>query len=309
MRRIRSAIVTGGAGFIGSHIVDALVEAGTRTTVIDDLSSGAIEHVHPGAAFVRADISNPDVIQVIVDRRPQVVIHAAAQVSVAASTERPAYDRRINLIGTENVLAGARKGKARRFVFISSGGAVYGEAALASEGTLPDPASHYGIHKLAAEGYVRTSGLSYAIARLANVYGPRQRTDLEGGVVAIFIDRLRRGEPLTLHGTGFQSRDFVYVSDVVEATILMAAAAGTGTWNVSTGEATSVRMLLTVLEELVSPAVRILRAPRRAGDVEVSCLSSRLIESALGWRPRHSLPEGLRRTISEDTGSEFRASP
>jgi UDP-glucose 4-epimerase len=192
---------------------------------------------------------------------------------------------------------GAHACGAHRFVFLSSGGAVYGEADGAAETWLPRPASPYGIHKLAAEGYVATSGLSYGIARLANVYGPRQRSDLEGGVVAIFCERLAAGLPITIFGTGEQSRDFVYVRDVAEATVLIATTERDGTWNVSTGQGTSVNALLYELSALTDGPVGVSHAPARPGDVVVSRLSSALIGSELGWEPRYSLPEGLERTV------------
>ncbi len=183
-------LVTGGAGFIGSHIVDALLMAGHEVTVIDDLSSGSLDQIPASVTFIQCDVADRLVSDHIRVAQPDLVIHAAAQVSVNASVEDSERDRRVNLAGTENVLRGAREAGARRFVFISSGGAVYGEAEGSTEADVPNPANPYGIHKLAAEGYVRSSGLQYAIARFANVYGPRQRSDLEGGVVSIFIERL-----------------------------------------------------------------------------------------------------------------------
>jgi UDP-glucose 4-epimerase len=294
---IESALVTGGAGFIGSHIVDRLVDAGTRTVVLDDLSSGSRQHLHPAASLIEADVADPRAIDIVADVQPEVVIHAAAQVSVPISTEQPERDRRINLVGTENMLSGARRARSRRFVFISSGGAIYGEARMANEETLPAPANPYGIHKLAAEGYVRTSGISFGIARFANIYGPRQRTDLEGGVVAIFVDRLARQEPVTIHGTGDQSRDFVFVGDAVDATIAIAETPKSGIWNVSTGTEVSILGLLSELERIVAPAAAIDRAPRRPGDVEVSSLSSQRIREDLGWHPRHALSDGLAITV------------
>jgi UDP-glucose 4-epimerase len=296
------AVVTGGAGFIGSHIVDAMVAAGGRVTVIDDLSTGSADQVNREAALIEWDVADGGVMERIASVRPDVVIHAAAQVSVSASGENPGEDRRVNLVGTEHVLAAAREAKTRRFVFVSSGGAIYGETRLATEATLPNPANPYGIHKLAAEGYVRTSGLSYAIARYSNVYGPRQRAGLEGGVVAVFANQLSRHKPVTIHGDGEQSRDFVFVADVVEATLLMARASLPGTWNVSSGTSTSVTSLLEALAELIAPPVRVdFEGPRR-GDVRTSSLANDMIRHDLGWRPRHALRSGLRETVSQASG-------
>ena len=290
-------LVTGGAGFIGSHLVDRLVGSGARVTVIDDLSSGSRRHVDPAAELIVADVSAPSVVGRIERAAPEIVIHAAAQVSVPASVADVARDRMVNLIGTEHVLDGAIRGSAERFVFVSSGGAIYGEADGARETDVPRPENPYGIHKLAAEGYVRTSGLSYGIARYANVYGPRQRSDLEGGVIAIFAERLADGLPITLHGTGEQARDFIYVDDVVEATLAMALVGRAGTWNVATGVATTIRALLDTLAALIRQPVSLESAPRRDGDVLVSRLSADLIADELGWRPRFSLEDGLRRLM------------
>jgi UDP-glucose 4-epimerase len=241
-------LVTGGAGFIGSHVVDALLATGEEPVVLDDLSTGDAASLPRDVEVVEADVADPGVVEKISNLRPRVVIHAAAQVSVASSMENPALDLAVNVGGTANVLAGARAAGAERFVFLSSGGGIYGETDGADEGTLPRPKSYYGAHKYLAERYVELDGIPYAIARLANVYGPRQRTDLEGGVVAIFAQRLREGLPVTINGTGQQSRDFVHVADVVEALLVMADSSLEGTWNVGTGRAVSVLELLRALE-------------------------------------------------------------
>lgn len=296
--RGKRVLLTGGAGFIGSHLVDRLVGSGARVTVMDDLSTGSREHVNPAAELILADVAAPSVIGQIERAAPEIVIHAAAQVSVPASVADVARDRMVNLVGTEHVLVGARKCSAERFVFISSGGAIYGEADGARETDVPRPESPYGIHKLAAEGYVRTSGLSYAIARYANVYGPRQRSHLEGGVVAIFAERLTDGLPITLHGTGEQARDFIYVDDVVEATLALGLDGRPGTWNVATGVSTTIRSLLDTMAALIGPPVSVESAPRRDGDVLVSRLSADLIADELGWRHRFSLEDGLRRLMA-----------
>jgi len=289
--------VTGGAGFIGSHVVEVLLEAGATAIVLDDLSSGTRGNVPAGVELLVADVADPGVEDVVRGAHPDIVIHAAAQVSVPVSVADPGRDREVNVAGTERVLRGALACGARRFVFASSGGAVYGEADGADESWLPKPASPYGVHKLAAEGYVSISGLSFGIARYANVYGPRQRSDLEGGVVAIFCERLAAGLPVTIFGSGEQSRDFVFVRDVAEATVLIATTERTGTWNVSTGHGTSVNALLDELSGLTDIDVEVSHAPARPGDVVVSRLSCELIRSELGWQPRYSLRPGLVKTL------------
>lgn len=288
-------LVTGGAGFIGSHIVDELVASGAATTVVDDLSTGSRHWVDQRAHLVEADVAEASVVDAIREAAPRVVVHAAAQVSVASSVAHADRDRLVNLIGTENVIKGALAAGAERLVFVSSGGAIYGETAGASEDSLPQPASPYGIHKLAAEWYVRTSGLSYGVARLANVYGPRQRAGLEGGVVAVFAEKLANREPVTIFGSGEQSRDFVYVADVVDAILKIAGVSQSGTWNVSTDSATSITVILEELERIIGPATSVDFRDPRPGDVRTSRLENGLIRSQLGWTPKVSLIEGLSR--------------
>jgi UDP-glucose 4-epimerase len=247
--------------------------------------------------LIVADVADPGTADLIAELDPEVVIHAAAQVSVAASMEDPALDRAVNVDGTANVLAGARAAGVRRFVFLSTGGGIYGECNGADETMLPKPKSYYSAHKYLAECYVRLRGVSYAVARLANVYGPRQRTDLEGGVVAIFMERLRNKSPIVVYGTGAQSRDFVYVADAADALLAMARSQRDGIWNVGTGQATSVMELLRKLEDIVGPATEVRHEPARPGDVRNSRLSIDSIEAELGWRPRYNLTEGLWSTL------------
>jgi UDP-glucose 4-epimerase len=299
-RPFASALVTGGAGFIGSHLVDALLAAGVRTTVLDDLSSGSRDLVPAAATLVVADITDPAAAAAIADVRAELVIHAAAQVSVPVSVADPARDRAVNLEGTERVLAAARAGGCRRFVFISSGGAIYGDAPSADEDTLPTPANPYGIHKLAAEGYVRTSGLSWGIVRFSNVYGPRQRAGLEGAVVAVFGDALRTGSAITIDGDGEQTRDLLHVADAVSGTLAIAGAARDGTWNVSTGRATSVNHLLAVMEGILRRRVPVAYGPPREGDVRSSRLSPERMRAELGWWPAWSLEAGVATLLSSE---------
>jgi UDP-glucose 4-epimerase len=286
-------LVTGGAGFIGSHVVDALLAAGEAPVVLDDFSTGDRTNLPGDVEVIEADIADPGVVARISTLNLRAVVHAAAQVSVAASMEDPALDLAVNVGGTANVLAGARAAGAERFVFLSSGGGIYGETDGADENTLPRPKSYYGAHKYLAERYVELDGISYAIARLANVYGPRQRTDLEGGVVAIFAQRLRKGLPVTINGTGEQSRDFVHVGDVVDALLVMADSRIEGTWNVGTSRAISVLELLRALEAAIRPAVEVRHGPARHGDVRSSRLSIEAIERDLGWRPGYDLARGV----------------
>lgn len=290
-------LVTGGAGFIGSSIAAALAAMGREVVALDDLSGGDPENLAPGVRLVEADVSDPAVAGLIGNLRPRAVVHAAAQVSVAASAADPAADRAVNVEGTANVIRGARSGGAQRLVFLSSGGAVYGESRGASERSLPRPASYYGAHKYLAERYVELSGLPYAIARLSNVYGPGQRSDLEGGVVSIFLERLRNGVPVTIHGSGDQRRDFVHVEDVVSAILAMIQSPLDGTWNVGTGASTSIVELLRAIERELGITSEVDHGPRRPGDVRDSCLSVRALEHDLGWRASYDLAAGVSRTV------------
>lgn len=290
-----TVLVTGGAGFIGSHLVDQLVQAGARAIVLDDFSSGDMANLPPGIEVIRSDISNVETIDAIAAARPDAIVHAAAQVSVPRSMADPDRDRAVNLVGAEHVLAGARAAGGARVVFVSTGGGIYGETPEpATEQTLPRPKAFYSIHKYAAERYLELSGLPYAIARLANVYGPRQRSDLEGGVVAILAERLAAGLPITIYGTGEQRRDFVHVTDVVRALLAMVQTHANGMWNVGTGTMTTVNELLRETEAVFGAATSIEHLPSRAGDVFQSCLAIDAIKRDLGWAPAISLAEGLR---------------
>ena len=286
-------VVTGGAGFIGATLVSRLVDAGHEVLVIDDLSHG--QRRSPAtdrAQLEQIDISTGLVSQVVADAHPDVVIHAAAQVSVPRSVEDPERDRAVNVVGTTNVLEGAASVNAR-LVFLSSGGAIYGNADGATEDDEPKPMSPYGAHKLEAERVIIASGLPYAIARLANVYGPGQRADAEGGVVATFIRVVRSGSPVELHGGGHQTRDFVHVADVVEALVTMAEANASGVWNVGTGQSVAIRDLAEAIVRISGMRVPLVEGPAREGDVRDSRLAIARIQRQLGWRPKVSLEAGL----------------
>ena len=286
-------LVTGGAGFIGSTVVRQLVQRGAKVIVLDDLSSGSADSLPVGVDLLEHDISSLDTPSLVAAVRPTHVLHAAAQVSVDRSMADATRDRIVNLDGTRRVLEGARSAGAKRFVFVSSGGAVYGEAAGATESDVPSPRSFYGIHKLAAEGYVTIAGLSYAVARPSNVYGPGQRDDLEGGVVAIFARAVAGGGPVMIHGDGEQRRDFVHVDDVADALVQMLDSNRVGAWNVATGSPTSINQLLELMESAFGRTVQRRAVPPRRGDVRRSWLSVQAISDALGWEPHVSLADGI----------------
>lgn len=300
----RNVLVTGGAGFIGSHIVERLLRDGWRVSVVDDLSGGDRANLPVGVPLVVCDIADPALMSVFVEGRFDAVIHCAAQTSVPHSVADPALDRQVNLVGTENVVRCAQATGVGRFVFFSSGGAVYGDTAVrADETTLPAPLSPYGVHKLAAEGYVGLSGLSYAILRPANVYGPRQRAGTDGGVIATFVDRLSRGESLHVNGDGEQVRDFVYVADVAAAVRSALAWDCSGIWNVASGAETTVNDLTRYVGQALGVEPIIEYGPARAGDVRISRLSNERITRQGGWRPDYTLAQGLAAMVSARTTS------
>jgi UDP-glucose 4-epimerase len=286
-------LVTGGAGFIGSHLVNAYLANGDEVLVLDDLTSGDASAIPPEVELIVGDVADALTAKVILHARPDLVIHAAAQTSVQFSMDDPARDRAVNLMGTANMVGAAKDAGVRRFVFISSGGAIYGEADGADESWLAAPQNFYGVHKWAAERYLELSGISYGIARPSNVYGSRQRAGLEGGVVAIFASRAASGKALTIYGSGEQSRDFLHVDDVVDAIVRIGSSDLAGFWNVATGVATTINQLATIVEgTLGTPLGREFAGPR-LGEVGVSRLRADRIAADLGWRPTIDLETGV----------------
>jgi UDP-glucose 4-epimerase len=298
-------LITGGAGFIGSTLVDVCLAAGHDVAVVDDLSSGTTINVAGAARFYEVDVRTPAFDEVLATERPEIVSHHAAQVSVRRSVDEPVLDAEINVIGTLNVLESARRHGVRRVVFASTGGAIYGEpdGPLADESHPRRPQSPYAIAKLAAEHYLegyRRAGLEVVVLRYANVYGPRQDPHGEAGVVAIFIQRILAGLTPTIFGDGEQVRDFVYVDDVVRANLLAhAVALGGGApsvFNVGTGRGTSVNALWAALAKIAQPAVSPSHEPARTGDLVRSVLDATRARTTLGWEPRVDVETGLGRT-------------
>ena len=298
------AAVTGGAGFIGSHIADALVAAGHEVVVIDDLSRGRREQVPATARLEVVDVAGDELPKVLARIRPEVVFHQAAQIDVRRSIAEPLFDTRVNVLGTVNLLQACAAANVRRVVFASSGGAAYGDTDLrpTAESHPTRPASNYGAAKVSGElyggVYSQLSGLEFTALRYANVYGPRQDPHGEAGVVAIFAERLLRGETCMIHGDGRQTRDYVYVADVVAANLAAAAGTPPGAYNIGTGVETDV----VEIYEGLATACGVDRAPEhgpaKPGEQRHSCLDVSLAAERLGWRPRVSLDEGLRATVA-----------
>ncbi len=295
------AIVTGGAGFIGSHLTDALIAIGAEVHVIDNLSTGDAARVHPSAELHAADVRSPAARSAVVSAKPDIMFHLAAQADVQRSMDDPDLDLSVNVSGTLNMLEACREAGVRKFVFASTSG-VYGDLQrdLMREDDPVDPISYYGLSKLTAERYIRLydrhAGVPYTILRYGNVYGPRQTSKGEGGVVAIFMERILKGLPLTIHGDGRQTRDFVYVQDILQAN-LAAAERGSGeTLHVSTGKPTSVNQLVELLRRIHPAEIAAEYGPARSGDIVHSCLSNRLTRTLLRWQPACDIEHGLRET-------------
>jgi UDP-glucose 4-epimerase len=305
------SLVTGGAGFIGSNLVDALLARGDAVTVVDNLSTGRRENLDAalaaGAELIEIDIRDAAALKALgAERRPQTVFHLAAQIDVRKSLEDPAFDAAVNVGGTANVLEAARAGGCGRVVFVSTGGAIYGEGEgqqlPLDESTPIAPLSAYGQSKYAAEGYLwlyeRLYGLAGVALRLGNVYGPRQDPLGEAGVVAIFCGLVHSSGRPTVFGDGTQTRDYIYVGDVVAAALAAAGGEVTGPLNIGTGRETNVLKLVEALARLgdaegFEPEF----APPRAGEVQRIALDASLAERELGWSPGTSLDEGLRLTL------------
>jgi len=302
------SLVTGGAGFIGSNLVDALVAHSGRVTVIDDLSTGRLGHLdgalERGAALVQADVRDAEqVADVMAASQAQTVFHLAGQIDVRRAVAEPAADARINVEGTINVLSAAAQSGVRRVVFVSTGGAIYGEAEVVPtpESAPSRPLSPYGQGKLAAEGYCalfsRLHGLSTVSLRLANVYGPRQDPLGEGGVIAILCGRALSGTRPTVFGDGEQTRDFVHVSDAVGAMLLAAGSSAEGPINVGAGRERTVLDLVDGLRSHAVGAWTPVHEPPRAGEVRRSALDASRAHAVLGWHAQIPLVEGLRHTV------------
>ena len=305
------ALVTGGAGFIGSNLTDALLRRGDEVTVVDDLSTGSRENLESalveGAELVEADVRDGAAMLAILEsRRPDAVFHLAAQIDVRRSVAEPAFDASINVGGTANLLEAARVAGSRRFVSISTGGAIYGEGdgkeLPLGEDAAVEPLSPYGQSKFAAEGYVtlyeRLYGLSGISLRRGTVYGPRQDPLGEAGVIAIFCGRLRQGLRPTVFGDGAQTRDYIYVDDVVGAVLAAAGSQASGAYNIGTGLETSVLELIERLRDLGGGAeFEPEFAPPRPGEVQRIAIDPARGAADLGWAPQTGIEQGLRSTL------------
>ena len=296
-------LVTGGAGFIGSHLVDRLIQEGNEVIVVDNLSTGKRKNINKKAQFYKMDIQSKRIERVFRNERPLIVVHLAAQMSVRHSTDDPGFDAQVNILGTINVLEHAVRQGVRKVTFASSGGVVYGEQEIfpASESHRTEPLSPYGISKLAGEKYLayyaNATGLRYVALRFANVYGPRQDSEGEAGVVAIFSKQMLDGGQPIVNGTGKQTRDFIYVDDAVEAILVTLGEDVRGIFNVGTGQETTINECYGIIKSLTKCQCKELYGAAKKGEQFRSVLDVTKLREVFGWDPQVTLQEGLTRTV------------
>jgi UDP-glucose 4-epimerase len=301
---MQRVLITGGAGFIGSHVADLLVAAGHEVGVVDNLSTGRREFVPDAAQFFPYDIKEADTYGLILDWGPEIIIHHAAQMSVQVSVGDPLRDAQENILGTLNILQAAARAGVKKFIFASTGGAIYGDAAPvpARETDPARPESPYGIAKLAVEHYLhfyyREYGIIPVCLRYANVYGPRQNGLGEAGVVAIFCEKFLAGEQPVINGDGLQTRDFTYVGDIAGANLLALDYPEAGIFNIGTGRETDILTIYLHLQRLTGSPLSPLHGPAKPGEQRRSALNYDLAKAVLGWEPQVGLEEGLAHTAA-----------
>jgi UDP-glucose 4-epimerase len=297
-------LVTGGAGFIGSNLVDTLIKAGHNVFVVDNLSTGNKLNLNKRAKFYETDICDKIELQKIFDiEKPETIFHLAAQANVSASVKDPAFDIKVNVIGTINLLELCRDFSVKKFVFSSTGGAIYGENAPrpTPETAKEYPLTPYGMDKLQAEKYIEFFAKNFemkpVILRYANVYGPRQNSHGEAGVIAIFTAKMLANESYQLYGDGEQTRDFVYVSDVVDANLKALEFSSTGIFNIGSGKETSINEITGILKKITQTSVEPTIKPAKL-EQRCSCLDSSLAQKTLDWHPTISIEEGMKKTVA-----------
>ena len=298
-----NCLVTGGAGFIGSHLVDKLIDKKNKVVVVDDLSTGKIENLNEKAKFYKANINSSQISKIFNKELPELIFHYAAHIEARESVKDPIADAKINIIGSLNILENCRKYKIKKIIFASSGGEIYGAAKKipTPETFSPSPISPYGVGKLAVEKYLdsyfKLFGIPYLSLRYGNVYGPRQNPDGEAGVIAIFINKMLKNKSLLIHGDGKQTKDYIFINDAIEATFLAFTKNIEGIINIGTEKETSVLEIFYKLKKLIPSKAKEKYVPLPPCGFKRSCLYIEKAKKTLGRQPKYSLEEGLKRTI------------
>jgi len=296
-------LISGGAGFIASHLTDKLIEKGHQVVVIDNLSTGKKENLNPKAKFYEADICDSNISQIFIEEKPEIVFHFAAQIDVRKSVKDPIQDAKTNILGSLNLLQNCQKNGVKKFIFASSGGAIYGDTDVipTPETHAENPESPYGICKLTIEKYLHfykeTFGLDYTALRLANIYGPRQNSKGEAGVIAVFCDKMLKNEEVVINGDGEQTRDFVFVDDVVNACLLSIEQEKSDIYNIGTGIETNINEIFRKIKELTNSDYKEIHAPEKPGEQKRSCLDYSKAKQELNWEPEYNLKKGLEKTV------------
>ncbi|MCB9802587.1 NAD-dependent epimerase/dehydratase family protein [Candidatus Nomurabacteria bacterium] len=291
-------LVSGGAGFIGSHLVDSLIKNNHQVLIVDDLSTGLEKNLNPSAKFEKISIISPDLDQAVKNFQPEAIYHLAAQKNVRTSLENPKLDAEINILGSLNLLQAALNNQVKKFIFISTGGAIYGETEIipTPENHLEQPLSPYGLAKLTFEKYLKILSqdkMSWNVLRLANVYGPRQDPQGEAGVIAIFLDNILKNLPLKINGDGLQTRDYVYVLDVVSAAVKVLDSDKNNIYNIGTGLEKTLLDLVSALNQASQKKAEVIHRTAVIGEVRRSCLSAEAFQRDFAWQAEHDLEQGL----------------
>ena len=300
----QTILITGGAGFIGSHLADKLIKQGYKVVVIDNLSTGRKENLNSEAKFYKIDIQSLKVAQIFQKEKPDIIFHLAAQIDVRKSVKNPTEDAKINILGTLNLLENCKKFGIKKFIFASTGGAIYGEANIipTPETYSELPLSPYGIAKLTIEKYLnyyhRVFDLPFVALRYGNVYGPRQNSKGEAGVIAIFCDKMLKKKQLIINGNGRQTRDYVFIDDVVKANILALKKNKNGIFNIGTAKETDVNTIFRELKKLTGLKCKKAHSLQKSGEQKQSCLDFSKAKKELNWQPKYSLDEGLKQTLN-----------
>jgi len=296
-------LITGGAGFIGSHLADKLIEKKHNVVIVDNLSTGKKENINPKAKFYKTDIGDKKIAWIFKKENPEIVFHLAAQINLRESVKNPIEDAKINILGGLNILENCKKFNVKKIIFSSTGGAIYGQASIVPtpESYIAEPLSPYGIAKLATEKYLnyynKVFGMPFLVLRFANVYGPRQNSKGEAGVIAIFCSQFFSNKQPIINGDGFQTRDFVYVFDVVKAILSAMDSEKTGVFNVGTAKETNINDIFLMIKKSTGSVLEEAHRPSEKGEQQRSCLDYSKIKSELNWMPEYDLKTGIEKTV------------